>query len=39
MEEKVKKENESVAVFNPAIAYLNNSDTYSLSGSTLDKIN
>ncbi|OYO84363.1 ABC transporter substrate-binding protein [Lachnotalea glycerini] len=38
LEEKVKKENESVAVFNPAIAYLNNSDTYSLSGSTLDKI-
>ncbi|KAB1440078.1 extracellular solute-binding protein [Candidatus Galacturonibacter soehngenii] len=38
LEEKVKKENEAVAVFNPAISYLNNSDTYSLSGSTLDKI-
>lgn len=38
LEKKVKKENEAVAVFNPAVAYLNNSDTYSLSGSTLDKI-
>jgi putative aldouronate transport system substrate-binding protein len=38
LEEKVKNENEAVAVFNPAIAYLNNSDTYSLSGSTLDTI-
>lgn len=38
LEEKIKKENEAVAVFNPAISYLNNSDTYSLSGSTLDKL-
>lgn len=38
LEKKVKKENEAVAVFNPAVAYLNNSDTYSLSGSTLDQI-
>jgi putative aldouronate transport system substrate-binding protein len=38
LEEKVKKENEAVAVFNPAIAFLNNSDTYALSGSTLDKL-
>jgi putative aldouronate transport system substrate-binding protein len=38
LEEKVKKDNEAVAVFNPAIAFLNNSDTYSLSGSTLDKL-
>lgn len=38
LEVKIKKENEAVAVFNPAIAYLNNSATYSLSGSTLDKL-
>ncbi|MFA9375790.1 MAG: extracellular solute-binding protein [Lachnotalea sp.] len=38
LEEKIKKENEAVAVFNPAIAYLNNSETYSLNGSTLDKL-
>lgn len=38
LEEKVKKDNEAVAVFNPATAYLNNSDTYSLSGSSLDKL-
>lgn len=38
LEEKVKEENEAVAIFNPAIAYLNNSETYSLNGSTLDKL-
>lgn len=38
IENKVKADNEQYAVFNPALGYLNNSDTYSLSGATLDKI-
>ena len=38
LEEKVKAENEAYAVFNPASSYLVNSPTYSLSGSTLDKL-
>lgn len=38
LEEKVKADNEAYAVFNPALAYLVNSKTYALSGSTLDKL-
>lgn len=38
LEETVKKENIEKAVFNPASSYLVNSETYSLSGSTLDQL-
>lgn len=38
LEEKVKAENVKYAVFNPATAYLVNSATYALSGSSLDQL-
>lgn len=37
-EEEVKNKNIDYAVFNPALSYLVNSSTYSLSGSTLDQL-
>lgn len=38
LEARVKEDNVEYAVFNPALAYLVNSKTYALSGSTLDKL-
>lgn len=38
IEIQTKADNEQYAVFNPALGYLNNSDTYSLSGATLDTL-
>lgn len=38
IEEEVKANNIQYAVFNPALSYLVNSATYSLSGSTLDQL-
>lgn len=38
IEEALKEENAQYVIYNPAAAYLNNSDTYSMNGGNLDEI-
>lgn len=38
LENQIKKDNVQYAIFNPAAAYLNNSETYSMNGANMDQI-
>lgn len=38
LENQIKEDNIQYAIFNPAAAYLNNSETYSLNGANMDEI-
>lgn len=38
LEEQIKADNVQYAIFNPAAAYLNNSETYSMNGANMDEI-
>lgn len=38
LENQIKEDNVQYAIFNPAAAYLNNSETYSLNGANMDEI-